>query len=34
MLKSKRGNIESEAVIFDFDGTLIDSYTQRKFAHK
>ncbi|CAD6492151.1 MAG: Phosphoglycolate phosphatase [Candidatus Argoarchaeum ethanivorans] len=33
MLKSKRDDIESEAVIFDFDGTLIDSYTQRKFAH-
>jgi putative hydrolase of the HAD superfamily len=33
MLKSKEDNMESGAIIFDFDGTLIDSYTQRKFAH-
>lgn len=25
--------MQSGAIIFDFDGTLIDSYTQRKFAH-
>lgn len=33
MLKSKEDNMDSGAIIFDFDGTLIDSYTQRKFAH-
>ena len=25
--------MESWAIIFDFDGTLLDSYTPRKFAH-
>ena len=33
MLKSKEDNMESGAIIFDFDGTLIDSYTKRKIAH-
>ncbi|MDD1689206.1 MAG: HAD hydrolase-like protein [Methanoregula sp.] len=26
--------MESGAVIFDFDGTLMDSYTEREFAHR
>nr|MDO8132688.1 HAD hydrolase-like protein [Candidatus Njordarchaeum guaymaensis] len=29
-----KGNLEGYAVIFDFDGTLIDSYVPRKGAHK